>query len=257
MPAKDYEYYGMMAETWDLFRGDTSQWEDRLFYLDVIRESGQPVLDVGCGTGRLLLDYMAQGIDIDGVDISPDMLALCQGKASSLGLTPRLYEGSMEDMKLPRSYQTIMVPSSSFQLLLDPIQARRAMENFFAHLLPGGTLVMPFMKVWQEGYDTSWRQTGEKIRESDGATVKRWSRNWYDAETQLEHSEERYEVIIDGVVVDTEHHIHSPATREYTQKQALDVFVAVGFVDLRVYKGFTREQASDNDEIFTISGLKP
>jgi len=70
-----YEYYGMMAEFWDLFRGDTSTWEDRFFYLEVVKKYGSPVLDVGCGTGRILLDFMQQGIEIDGVDNSPDMLA--------------------------------------------------------------------------------------------------------------------------------------------------------------------------------------
>jgi len=39
----------------------------------VIAQAGQPVLDVGCGTGRLLLDYMQQGIDVDGMDNSPEM----------------------------------------------------------------------------------------------------------------------------------------------------------------------------------------
>ncbi len=55
----EYEYRGMMAKTWDLFRGDTSNWEDRTFFLEIIQASGQPALDVGCGTGRLLLDYLA------------------------------------------------------------------------------------------------------------------------------------------------------------------------------------------------------
>ncbi|HSB66396.1 MAG TPA: class I SAM-dependent methyltransferase [Anaerolineales bacterium] len=253
----EYEYYGMMAQTWDLFRGDTSDWDDRGFYLDIIRESGQPVLDVGCGTGRLLLDYLSQGVDIDGVDISPEMLTLCRQKAESQGLKVAIYVGDMKSMRLPRQYKTILVPSSSFQLILKPEQARKAMSNFIMHLQPGGSLVMPFMKLWKEGYDNTWRQTGEKIRPGDGAIVKRWSRNWFDPDTQLEHNEDRYEVIKDGITITSEHHLRSPATREYTQRQALDLFIQAGFVDLRVYKGFTREQASEDDEIFVISGLHP
>jgi cyclopropane fatty-acyl-phospholipid synthase-like methyltransferase len=62
------------------------------------------VLDIGCGTGRLLLDYLAQGIDVDGVDNSPEMLARCRAKAQALGLTPRLYEQSMETLALPRAH---------------------------------------------------------------------------------------------------------------------------------------------------------
>ena len=63
MDPKSYEYTGMRASAWDLLRGDTSNWSDRFFYRDLIRHYGQPALDVGCGTGRLLLDYLAQGCE--------------------------------------------------------------------------------------------------------------------------------------------------------------------------------------------------
>jgi ubiquinone/menaquinone biosynthesis C-methylase UbiE len=88
MDQESYEYKGLMATAWDLLRGDTSNWEDRFFYRDLIIRYGQPVLDVGCGTGRLLLDSLAQGIAIDGVDVSPDMLAICAEKAQLSGLHP-------------------------------------------------------------------------------------------------------------------------------------------------------------------------
>src|SRR6266550_247114 len=48
----------------------------------IVTEFGQPVLDVGCGTGRILLDFLVQRIDIDGVDNSPEMLAVCREKAN-------------------------------------------------------------------------------------------------------------------------------------------------------------------------------
>ena len=257
MSESEYEYHGMMAQTWDLFRGDTTNWEDRPFYLQIIHESGEPVLDVGCGTGRLLLDYLSQGVDIDGVDNSPEMLDLCRQKAKEMRLKLTLFESSMETMSLPRPYQTILVPSSSFQLVLDPILAQTAIVNLFTHLLPGGSLVMPFMKLWKEGHSLEWRLTGEKVRPIDGSTVKRWSRNWFDPGTQLEHTEDRYDVIRDGVIVATELHMRSPATREYTQQQAQVLYTKAGFIDLHVYKGFTRLMASPDDEIFTITGKKP
>lgn len=127
MTATAYEYRGLMAEAWDVLRGDTSDWSDRFFYLDVVMQSGQPVLDVGCGTGRLLLDYAAQGIDIDGVDNSPEMLALCRAKAAAQGLAVAMYEQYVENLELPRHYQTILVPSSSLQLIVEPAAVDRSL----------------------------------------------------------------------------------------------------------------------------------
>jgi SAM-dependent methyltransferase len=258
MSAQDYEYRGLMAELWDFFRGDTSTWSDRFFYQEAIQRYGQPVLDVGCGTGRLLLDFMADGIDIDGVDNSPEMLALCRQKAQQLGLEPRLYQQQMETLELPRRYQTILVPSSSFQLVLEPEAATKALERFFAHLQPGGVLVMPFMILWHEGILelTDW-DLREKVRPEDGALVRRWSRVRFDTENQLEHTEDRYEISLNGEVLANEHHQRSPATRWYTQAQAEHLYQDAGFTDIQIFSDFTFEPAQEGDTIFCVVGKKP
>jgi ubiquinone/menaquinone biosynthesis C-methylase UbiE len=256
---RDYEYRGLMAELWDLFRGDTSTWADRRLYRQLIDETGEPVLDVGCGTGRILLDFLQEGLDIDGVDNSPEMLELCRQKAAALGLQPHLYLQWMETLDLPRRYRTILVPSSSFQLLVEAEKAQQAMARFYAHLLPGGSLIMPFMQLWQEGdaLDSGWRQIGEKIRARDGALAKRWSRSLYDVETQLEHTQDRYELSINGQVIATEEHRRSPATRSYTQAQVIDLYQAAGFDTVRLLREFTREPASAQDvRLFTAIGRK-
>lgn len=256
---REYEYHGLMAETWDLFRGDTSQWEDRFFFLECIKEYGQPVLDVGCGTGRLLLDYLAQGIDIDGVDNSPEMLALCRQKAQAQGLSPQVYEQWMETLQLPRLYQTILVPSSSFQLLLEVDKAQRAMKRFYAHLLSGGALVMPFMLLWKPGdpLETgAWELSAEKTRPSDGALFRRWSRARYDTQAQLEHTEDRYQKLVNGHVVLEEYHLQSPATRWYTQAQAVDLYRQAGFKQVDVLHGFSFEPVMKDDTLFTVVGIK-
>lgn len=255
----DYEYRGAMAQFWDLLRGDTSTWADRPFFLQIIAESGQPVLDVGCGTGRLLLDYMQQGIDMDGVDNSPEMLALCQEKAQQLGLQPALYQQTMETLDLPRHYRTILVPSSSFQLVIEPDAAAEAMQRFYQHLTPGGTLAMSFMPYHTDDNTDpvvtyEWQQ--EVTRPQDGAIVRRWSRSTVDRVNQVEHTEDRYDVIVDGEVVASESLSRSPATRIYTQEQAVKVYESAGFINIRAYSGFTRQPATATDEVFTVLGTK-
>lgn len=255
----NYEYRDLLAKAWDLFRGDTSDWPDRFFFRELIVEHGQPALDVGCGTGRLLLDYMGDGIDIDGVDNSPEMLALCEEKAKRLGLKPTLFQQSMEDLDLLRKYKVIQVPSSSFQLLTEMKLARRAMSRFYEHLESGGILIMPFMFLWQEGSptQTEWVPDGEVERPGDGALIRRWSRARYDLQEQLEHTETRYEISLDGEVIQSEYHSRSPATCWYTQSQARDLYHQAGFAGLRLYSEFSREPAREDDRIFSVVGYKP
>lgn len=252
-----YEYYGMMAEFWDLFRGDTSTWEDRFFYLEAVKKYGQPVLDVGCGTGRILLDFMQQGIDIDGVDNSPDMLRLLQEKAEKLNLQPRVYQQEMHQLSLPRKYQTILVPSSSFQLLLDASLPPPAMNCFYEHLLPGGVLAMPFMTLWKQGDPLESEFTREAVRPGDGATVRRWQYSRFDPETDLEHTIDRYEILRDGTVTASEEHHQSPATRSYTQARAVALYQEAGFQDIQVLHEFTFEPVKPEDTTFCVLGFKP
>lgn len=244
-----YEYHGLMADAWDLLRGDTSGWKDRPFYLELIRRFGEPALDVGCGTGRLLLDYLAEGIEIDGIDVSPDMLAVCRAKASALGLEPTLYEQAVEDLQLPRRYRTIIVPSSSIQLVIDPATAERAVVRLAAHLEPGGVLVMPFMTL--EG-DESW--TTEAVR-PDGAVVRRTARSHYDPVTQLEDTDDLYEVIVGGEVVAAERHVQKPATRSYTLDQARALYLQGGLELERVVDEFS-DRPFEGGSVFTIIGLR-
>jgi SAM-dependent methyltransferase len=257
MTTPNYEYYGLMVRYWDLLRGDTSNWPDRFFYLDVIRKSGQPVLDVGCSSGRLILDYLAQGIDIDGVDISPEMISLCKQNAERKGLNPTLYNQGMTELNLPRKYRTILVPSSSIQLLLEPGLPLQAMKRFSDHLEPGGALVSPFMTIWvdTDPLENEWIQ--EAIRPEDGATVHRtgWSR--FNPETQMEDTRDTWQVIKDGQVIESEVHEQVPATLSYTQAEAVALFEQAGFKDMQVFSEFTFDPVKPEDTLFSVLGIKP
>ncbi len=254
----EYEYRGQMAELWDFFRGDTSAWPDRKFYLELIEREGQPVLDVGCGTGRLLLDYLQLGIDIEGVDNSPEMLALCTAKGAALGLAPRLHLQPVEALELPRRSRVILVPSSSIQLLTVPEAADATMRRLHAQLLPGGALAASVMAIWRTGspLDSGWQLSAERVREGDGALLRRWSRSVYDPTTECESTEDRYVLLVEGVVVESEAHSRAPATRNYTQAQARALFARAGFDDITLYSGFTHAPAAAEDSLFVVVGRK-
>jgi len=252
----DFEYKGLMAQAWDALRGDTSQWPDRFFYLDLIKRYGQPVLDVGCGTGRLLLDYLAQGIDIDGVDNSPEMLAICRQKAQQRGLPVNLYEQYIEELNIPRKYRIILIPSSSIQLIIDPEWVRRALQNLYDLLLPGGVLATSIMTIWREGDPLFSEWTKTAVDPISGNEYRRLARSWYDPQSECEHTEDIYQLVIEDRIVKEEHHQRNPATRSYTQDQALQLINSIGFDSVELFHEFTTKPVQPTDTLFTVVATK-
>ena len=78
------------------------------FYVGLARAAKGPVLDIACGTGRVMLPCLEAGVDIDGLDLYQPMLDRLRFKASQRGLSPRLFQGTMSDFRLPRRYALMM-----------------------------------------------------------------------------------------------------------------------------------------------------
>ncbi|MDX1416276.1 MAG: class I SAM-dependent methyltransferase [Candidatus Promineifilaceae bacterium] len=258
MSDTDYEFNSLLARAWDFMRGDTSGFADGPFFRLLIENHGQPALDVGCGTGRLLLDYRAAGMDVDGVDVSPEMVAICREKAQQQAIDVAIYTQAMEALDLPRQYQTIIIPSMSFQLLPDLVDAQEALRRFQAHLLPGGTLAMAIWhikKAGEEEYGDWWLVVEKEGYEGD-KTLKRWERSRFDAVSQLRHTENKYELFKDGRRVYMELHQRSPELRSYSLRQLTAMLEDAGYVGVHAVSGLENEPAADDDAVFYIIASK-
>jgi hypothetical protein len=130
------------------------------------------------------------------------------------------------------------------------------MDRFSEHLYQG-VLAMPFMTLWKPGQPLESEFAREAIRPADGATVRRWQYSRFDPETNLEHTIDRYEVVKDGEVITSEEHHQSPATRSYTQQQAITLYQDAGFNDIQVFHEFTFEPVKTEDDTFCVLGFKP
>jgi SAM-dependent methyltransferase len=132
-------HHGLIARWWSEFNDDFRPHEIPYFGR-FIEDGGEPALDVGCGTG-LLLPYLRAGLDVDGCDVSADMIALCREKVEREELSPNLYVQPMHELDLPRRYRTILV-CGAFGLGSDRGRDLEALNRFHEYLEPGGTLVL-------------------------------------------------------------------------------------------------------------------
>jgi ubiquinone/menaquinone biosynthesis C-methylase UbiE len=146
-------HYGLIARWWSEFNDDFRPHEIPYFQRYIERD-GQPALDVACGTGRLLLPYLRAGLDVDGSDVSADMIGLCREKATREGLSPTLLVQPMHELDPPRRYKTIFV-CGAFGLGSTREQDFEALRRFYVYLEPDGTLLLDIEVPYADS--TQWK----------------------------------------------------------------------------------------------------
>jgi SAM-dependent methyltransferase len=142
MDAKDYL---IIAKYYDETYGNRPDLNDLPFYLELAREQGGPVLEIACGTGRILLEVARQGIPITGIDYSEDMLSILKAK---LKREPQkvqslidLHLGDMRNFRLEKRFRLITIPFRSFQHLYTIEDQLSALRTAKAHLDPSNGLL--------------------------------------------------------------------------------------------------------------------
>jgi SAM-dependent methyltransferase len=176
----DPHYSSSLAvAAYDLFHGGGMLAGDVDFYLDCARRYGDPILEIGAGTGRILLPLAAAGHEVVGLDISAAMLAVADEKLAErpeVADLVQLLEADMTNFELDRKFPLILVAARSFQHLLTSAEQRRALGCIRRHLKPGGHLVLDlfdpyFELLFEDGSKPSVPR--EEIDPKSGMTIRR------------------------------------------------------------------------------------
>jgi ubiquinone/menaquinone biosynthesis C-methylase UbiE len=116
---------------------------DIAFYRKYAERQGSPILELGCGTGRILIPIAQTGIECYGLDMNRDMLGICETKVRAFGLTNvRLQSASMDQFEYDQKFSMIYIPFRSFQHLLDPEAEMRCLRLIRNHLKPDGLFIL-------------------------------------------------------------------------------------------------------------------
>lgn len=137
------EYEGLFSEFYDVLHRGAAE---APAYVELARETGGRALELGCGTGRLLLPIAREGIEITGVDSAPDMLDRCRAKLEreepAVRDRVRLVAGDLETFRLDEDFGLVFLACNTANHLLTPAAAIRCFRRAAAHLLPGGLFVI-------------------------------------------------------------------------------------------------------------------
>ncbi|WP_028563455.1 class I SAM-dependent methyltransferase [Paenibacillus pinihumi] len=247
-------YEGILAETYDMrFAGNEAH--DHEFFRQLILEVPGAALELGCGTGRLLLPYLAAGMDVDGVDCSTEMLEICRAKAQIDGQNPVLYEQSMEQLHLPKKYMTIYIPAASFVLLYEREDAMEALRRIYAHLEHGGQTLIPLFipKHLFNHKDDEW-MPGFKGKRSDGSEVVVSSKTKIDFLEQIHSKLERYEIFKDGVLMDTRY--STTKMRWFGKYEFMMMLEKAGFNDISIYGDYSVLEVNPDQSFMIMRARK-
>jgi len=148
LPTPFYARPGLHVECYDAMHRDylatSSVAGDVAWYRRLARKVGGPVLEGGCGTGRVTWAIARAGIEVVGFDRSLHMLRAAEAKrpAGGRALPATFVAGDFRTFDIGRRFPLAIVPFRAFQSLLAPEDQRRALLRFRRHLRPGGRLVL-------------------------------------------------------------------------------------------------------------------
>jgi SAM-dependent methyltransferase len=120
------------------------QGQDLPFWLEQARRYGGPILELGCGTGRVALTLAQAGFDVTGIDVAEGMLREARRKAVEAGLAVEWVHADMRALDLGRTFALILLPANALGHLLDLGDFEACMASVKRHLAPGGRFVIDF-----------------------------------------------------------------------------------------------------------------
>ncbi|MFZ4719303.1 MAG: class I SAM-dependent methyltransferase [Ilumatobacteraceae bacterium] len=188
-------YTGIVADIYGPLRGDGPP--DPAPYAAFVRRTGEPALELGCGDGDPLLDLRELGLDVEGLDSSPDMLDRCRARAADRGVDVVVYCQPMQSMRLPRRYRSVYLAGPTFNLLPDDDAAAAALARIAEHLADEGTALVPLFIP--EPTDPKLFGRARRHTTAAGAQMAFSAlAETYDAEARTRITDVRYELTVDG-----------------------------------------------------------
>lgn len=229
--------YAALVRTYDAETGEMR--DDLAAYQSLARRFGAPVLDVGCGTGRVAFDLAAEGLQVVGVDTSAPMLERARARGAEEPANSariRWLEADITTLALEERFGLAIFAYNGFMHLLEQPVQQTALAHIAAHLRPGGALAIDLPNpvemfrvddtpglVLERIFDDP--ETGERVMQQSLASV--------DRATQIMSVTWVYDrIAADGVV---RRHI-VPVRLRYTMAAELRLLLEqAGFDEIALY----------------------
>ncbi len=244
--AGGYEGYAFVADLYDWVIPYRER-PDISFFVDAAKDAGSPVLEIGCGTGRVLIPSARAGIDVVGLDMSSHMLAVCRKRLREENVAVQarveLVQADMRHFDLERRFTLATLPFRPFQHLITVRDQLSCLMSIRRHLVDGGRVVLDLFNPSLDEFAN--RQEGQEVGDEpefslpDGRRVVRRHRIVaHDRFRQVNQVELIYYVThLDGR---EERLVHAFPMRYLFRFEVEHLLVRCGFDVEQLYAGFDK-----------------
>jgi SAM-dependent methyltransferase len=233
--------------------------DDVAFYVDLAMHARGPVLELGCGTGRMLIPSAAAGATITGIDLSPLMLDACRRKVAALppevAVRITLIEDNMTSFDLARQFALVTIPFRAISHLITVEEQLACLQRIRRHLEDDGELVFDVFQPKPEALiDPNGAEEVEDTPESPlpgGGSVRRTARR-----TKIDQADQVMQVEFNYYIKDNdgnaERLTESFPFRYYYRYELEHLLALAGFKATAIFGWYDRSPLSDTprDVIF-------
>lgn len=225
------------------------------YYVGLAKAARGPVLDVGCGTGRILLPCLKAGVDIEGLDLAGGMLQRLREKAAAQQLGPVVHQADMAGFRLARRFALIVIPFNAFVHNLTTAAQLACLRACREHLQPGGMLAFD---VSFPGLPWIGSASGTRALELEmphptepGLVIRAWDTRTFDRINQVQQSFGEIEFLdATGKVVATH---PSKTSMRWTYKPEMELLLQVaGFARWTIQGDFSGRALENETDLMLV-----
>lgn len=244
---KNYYYNKTLVNFYDVFTADYNV--DKKFYLDKILNAGGPVLEIGCGTGRIFCDALKQGADIYGIDQSELMLGMLKEKIE-VREHYRVQHINALEYKSDKKYKLIIAPFRMFAHILTVEDQLVFLRNVYNNLEESGEYTFnvfnPDLNRIQTGDKENLRFEGEYM---PGRILKFYDSSKPDLLNQIQHVTFRFEWDDEGKWMNDKFYF---PVRYFFRFELQHLVELTGFKSVNIYRDFDYNELNGEYKEFVV-----
>ena len=209
------------------------------YYYEKLKSIKGPILEAGVGTGRMLIPFIQKGLNVEGVDLSEEMLNQCRRNIVEHQVEGTIFQGDLTQLDIETRYDAIMMLTGSFCLLPKMI-IKDVLRSLLNHLTENGQLMIDIeLPMWFKSDEVS--VSNYSITEDTGIlfTSTAQEMNWHEQKVSYIH---RYELVEKGVITETEishFTLYWDGIEEFK-----GILKEVGFADISYMIGYEKNESA-------------